>query len=78
MENELRSLKKRVEILENFGAELSSIEKEINNTEEYGELELEQKHELVGFQTLQIINGICQKELENFEQNRDGFIFCLV
>ena len=62
MEAELRSLKGRVEILENLGTELSDIESEIRPHEP--------SQELVGFQTLKIIKNICEKELNDFERTR--------
>ena len=62
MEAELRSLKGRVEVLENLGTELSDIESEIQPNEP--------SQELVGFQTLKIIKNICEKELNDFERTR--------
>merc|ERR1712131_118018 len=60
LEAELRSLKGRVEVLENLGSELSDIESEIQPNEP--------SQELVGFQTLKIIKNICEKELNDFER----------
>ena len=62
LEAELRSLKGRVEVLENLGSELSDIESEIQPNEP--------SQELVGFQTLKIIKNICEKELNDFERTR--------
>ena len=56
---ELRSLKDRVEILENLGTQLSHIEREMSPKLDDS---VDAPESLVGFQTLKIIRDICDKE----------------
>ena len=65
LQAELRGLKERVEVLENLGTQLSTIEREMspNPSNINSSSSNSGSDSLVGFQTLRIIRDICDKEL---------------
>merc|ERR1712008_212133 len=65
LQADLRGLKERVEVLENLGAELSTIERQMSPSPSTSSStsSSSSNDSLVGFQTLRIIRDICDKEL---------------